>query len=103
MLRTLSHWLAPVALFFVATTLQAQSGSRATIGDPLDARAPVPPLVHESSLAQYRKFSDEPVISWREANETVNRIGGWRAYSREANEPDKTPLGKPSTPAGKAP
>ena len=101
MLRTPSHWIAPVALLFVATTLQAQSGPRATTAKPLDARAPVPPLIHESSLSQYRKLTDEPVISWREANETVNRIGGWRAYSREANEPDNTPVGEPPTATGK--
>lgn len=103
MLGTLSQWLAPVALLAVATALHAQPAPSATRGDPLDARSPVPPIIHESSLSQYRKLTDEQVISWREANETVNRIGGWRAYSREASEPDSAPVGKPPTPAGKTP
>lgn len=55
--------------------------------DPLSAQANIPPLVHESAFTQYRRFTDVPVGSWRDANETVNRIGGWRAYAREAAQP----------------
>lgn len=32
----------------------------------------------------YRAFADQPVIAWREANDTVGRIGGWQAYARES-------------------
>jgi len=56
--------------------------------DPLDARAAVPPLVHASALALYRRLGEVPVGSWREANDAVTRIGGWRAYTREANQPE---------------
>ena len=56
--------------------------------DPLDARSVVPPSVHSSALASFRRFVEVPVGSWREANETVTRIGGWRAYTREANQPE---------------
>ena len=38
-----------------------------------------------SVLEGYQPFSDEPVGSWREANDTVGRIGGWRAYAKEAS------------------
>ena len=55
---------------------------------PLDARSVVPPSVHSSALASFRRFVEVPVGSWREANETVTRIGGWRAYTREANQPE---------------
>jgi hypothetical protein len=27
-------------------------------------------------------------VPWAQANETVNRIGGWRAYAREAQTPE---------------
>ncbi len=39
----------------------------------------------------YRPFKDEPVASWRESNELVGRIGGWKAYAREGQglEPAK--------------
>lgn len=54
--------------------------------DPLDPKAKVSALVYESSLARYRPYRDAKPIGWREANETVNRIGGWRAYAREAQQ-----------------
>jgi len=54
--------------------------------DPLDARAPVPALKYRSSLAGYRRFADEKPAPWKEANETAARIGGWRAYAREAQQ-----------------
>ncbi len=59
--------------------------------DPLDPAAPVPPLTHTSALTTAPSLSETPVGSWREANDTVNRIGGWRAYAREAKEPEAPP------------
>jgi hypothetical protein len=56
--------------------------------DPLNADAPVPALVFRSSLANHRRLQDQAVGSWSQANETVNRIGGWRTYAREASRPD---------------
>lgn len=44
-------------------------------------------LGYHSTLADYQRFSEQPVGSWREANDNVGRIGGWRAYAREAREP----------------
>lgn len=55
--------------------------------DPLNAQANVAPLVYESAFTQYRRLTDGPVGSWRDANDTVTRIGGWRAYAREAAQP----------------
>jgi hypothetical protein len=52
--------------------------------DPLDAKASVPRVEYTGSLARYKRYSEEPVGSWRKANETVNAIGGWRSYAREA-------------------
>jgi hypothetical protein len=43
-------------------------------------------LGYRSPLADYRKFVEQPVESWREANEQVGRVGGWRAYASEAQE-----------------
>lgn len=63
--------------------------------DPLDPAAPVPPLTHTSALTTAPSLSETPVGSWREANDTVNRIGGWRAYAREAREPG-APLPAPN-------
>ena len=36
----------------------------------------------------YRPFKDQPVGSWRENNDLVGRIGGWKAYAREGQATD---------------
>ena len=41
---------------------------------------------YESALSDYRRFADQPVGDWREANAVVGRIGGWRAYARESQD-----------------
>jgi len=71
--------------------------------DPLDPAAPVPPLTHASALTAAPSLSETPVGSWREANDTVNRIGGWRAYAREAKPPESPPPAATGTPAAVAP
>ena len=79
-------WAACLIAITVAQA-QAQPAARAAAPDPLDAQANVPPLIHQSPLARYRSAGDVKVGSWREANDTVTRIGGWRAYAREAQAP----------------
>ena len=61
---------------------------RAERADPLDAKAPVPAATYKSPLTGYRRLGEDRRVDWKEANETVNRIGGWRAYAREAQQPD---------------
>ena len=58
--------------------------------DPLDASVVVPQTIHRSAFAQYRILSDEKVGSWKDANDNVGRIGGWREYAKEANAPDSS-------------
>lgn len=92
--------LSVIALL-AATSLGHAQGNpgRAERADPLDAKARVPAATHASSLAGYRRLGEDKRIDWKEANETVNRIGGWRAYTREAQQPDPAP----SAPAGRNP
>jgi hypothetical protein len=72
--------------------------------DPLNAGEAVPPVQHRSAIANYRRHAEQPVGSWREANDTVTRIGGWRAYAREANPPDTPAAGpEPKAAAASAP
>lgn len=82
------------------STPAAPTTTVATRLDPLDAKAAVAPLTYESSFARYRPLSNEKLISWREANDTVARIGGWRVYAREAQEAE--PLSPPA-PGASAP
>ena len=88
------------ALSIAALTAQAQPAAKAKRLDPLDPKASVPRPAYESSFSQYRPLGDDKPLSWREANDTVTRIGGWRVYAREAQQPDPVPASAPaSTPA----
>ena len=51
-----------------------------------------------SVLAQYQPYAEQVVASWIDANATVQRIGGWRAYAREMQAPTAVPA-----PAGAKP
>ena len=63
--------------------------------------AAVSPLSFESTLSTYKPMTDQKLGSWREANDTVTRIGGWRSYLKEAQAPDAksvAPAAAPNAP-----
>ncbi len=106
MLKNASSWLLPVALGLAAgaTPGRAQTPSspadvRTPRPDPLDARASVPALVYRSSLLPGRPADAASAASWREANDAVARIGGWRVYAREAQQPSGVATPPPGQPA----
>lgn len=90
-------WL--LALSAAALTAHAQPAARAARPDPLDPNASIPALSYRSSFEPYRRPDDGKPISWREANDTVARIGGWRVYAREAQQAEPAPEAKPASPA----
>ena len=67
------------------------------------AQAPAPPSavadVSQASISTYRSafdgykpYTDDKLLNWKDANDTTGRIGGWRVYAKEAQQPDaKTP------------
>lgn len=63
-------------------TTQPADASKPPAGKASDA-APSS-STYRSAFDGFRRFADQPVGSWREANDTVGRVGGWRAYAREA-------------------
>ena len=69
------------------------SGPRADAADP---KAPVPAALYVSPLRAYQGFVEPKVAPWRETNELVRQRGGWRAYAREAREPDAAPTAEPA-------
>lgn len=78
--------LIPTALGRVCAVLgllALPAGAWAMPPDPLDAAAPAPALSYQSPLEHYQGWRDQPLESWREANELVGRIGGWRTYAQE--------------------
>jgi hypothetical protein len=107
MVKTLLRGLAPAALCAAILAAHAQTPPPTGRRDPLDASAGVPPLVYRSSLVPSRSADADKPITWREANDTVTRIGGWRTYAREAQEPvpaqtAPSPAASASTPNGTA-
>jgi hypothetical protein len=66
---------------------------------------------YRSALEGYQPFGDEKPVPWQQANDTVGRIGGWRAYANEAQGlagragPAAAPASAPaaSAPAAKDP
>lgn len=53
---------------------------------PAAAARQAPAPAYRSSFETYRPFADEKVLPWRQTNDTVRAIGGWRTYAREAQE-----------------
>ena len=89
MFRNPFRWLLPAAIgIAVSAALAQQPLPASALLDPLDSTAKVPPVNHRSTLGEYRRLSDGPNLGWREANDAVGRIGGWRAYAREASQPE---------------
>lgn len=73
--------LAMVCLAHGATAFAQQTPASAAL---LPAQDAAPSSVYRSAWSGYRPFADEKVISWKDANDEVRRIGGWRAYLRES-------------------
>ncbi len=82
----------------ISATLQAQPTMSLPRADPLDPKASVPAVVYASSLAP-SKPTPEDRPSWRQANDTVTRMGGWRAYAREAQQSDAPAATSPASTA----
>ena len=82
-----------LAACLAATPAFAQAGSSP---DPLNPQAIVPLVQHRSVLQRLQPRSAPEAGAWKEHNERVGRIGGWRAYAREAQQPE----GAASAPAG---
>lgn len=65
-----------------ATTVSAQSPSAAAADMPPSGANPAAAWL--SAFHGYKPHGESTVAPWRESNEQVGRIGGWRAYAREA-------------------
>lgn len=100
-----SFRLLPSVAAFLAAAASAQSAAPAAA----DAAGTIlaPSLSYRSPLDGYRAFTEEEPIPWREANDTVGRIGGWREYARDSAtptapaQPETAPAANPpAVPAG---
>lgn len=105
------HVLVTLCCFFSSSPVLVQAESVITgeaRSQPTNAAAPA--LRYCSVFDQYRGYDEIQVGSWRESNDTVGRIGGWRYYVREAEQADNTDeteqpdtSGQPESPADSPP
>lgn len=94
---------AAIVCVFAAVTIanveaQPTAAPLAGVRDPGDPKAAVPPVEYRSAFSRYRPNVEAEVGSWREKNDDVRRIGGWRVYGREALV-DSNAAQKPSSDA----
>ena len=90
---------ALAALLSVGTVAAQTAASRP---DPMDAGAFVPVTTYKSPFGAYRAQSEPEVAPWRDSNDTAARIGGWRAYAREAQGAATAPTVPAATPPAPA-
>jgi hypothetical protein len=83
-----AKWAISIGLALSASLAIAQENTGAV----------APTLKYHSVFSQYQGFSEQPVAPWRETNDTVESIGGWQVYAREAQQPD--PADKPAATPG---
>ena len=43
------------------------------------------PPPFRSAFEDYKPYTDEKIQGWKQANDNVGQIGGWREYAREAS------------------
>lgn len=98
------RWIALLPwLIGLALVAQAEPGAGSRKPDPLDPQAQVPALRYESPFKPDARSAADKPLSWREANDSVARIGGWRVYAREAQQPEPAPMAKPLPPSAATP
>ena len=91
-------WLgAMAALGTLPATAQVDTTPLTTRAAPSSSsQLPNAALSYRSAFEGYLTFRDEKPLPWKDTNNTVEQIGGWRAYAKEAPEP------KPNAPQAQA-
>lgn len=81
------RYLLLSGLLLSSSLAVAQPGSND--GTTVKNAAEQPPfqLHYFSVFTRYQSFREQPLSSWEEANDTVGKIGGWRFYARDAQQP----------------
>lgn len=93
-------WLAPLAALVLSlSTTVANAQTPAPAATTIETA----PAAFRSALEGYQAYTDEKTVNWKEANDSVGRIGGWREYAKEARQPSAPDAAaKPDPQAGQA-
>ncbi len=70
----------------LAQAAPTSSGAVAPVAQMPTAASPAP-AEYRSAFEGYQPYTEEKPVSWKEANDLTGRIGGWRAYAKEAQLP----------------
>jgi len=81
----LAQWLA-VSSALLALTASAQTPTTPAPAPIASAATQAAPGEYRSAFEGYQPFNENKMVPWKEANDTVGQIGGWRAYAKEAAE-----------------
>ncbi len=91
-------WLGAIAaMVTLSATAQIDTAPLTTRAAPsASSQLPGTTISYRSAFDGYLPFKDEKPLPWKDTNSTVEQIGGWRAYAKEAPEP------KPNQPQAQA-
>ena len=89
-------WPSIAFLGLAATAVHAQTG--ASTAPAATVKAPATAPAFSSVFDGYQPYSEEKTANWRQANDNTARIGGWRAYAKEAAEPNPAASTSPAKP-----
>jgi len=92
-IKSLKSYQLTAALLFSCLQLGSTFAQSEIKPDVSKAAKPVE-LVYQSSFQNYQRYSASPIQSWKQSNDTVKDIGGWRAYAKEITQEQNA---KPST------
>lgn len=76
-------WLAGMVTAVTAQQTGPKPAANAASSAPAGYAPPARAGGYRSAFEGYKAFNEQPVLSWRESNSVVGRIGGWQAYARE--------------------
>lgn len=78
----------------------AASASQSAAPSPAQKidNAPVP---YRSAMQGYKPYTDEKTMDWKQANDSTGKIGGWREYAKQAQQPDAAADSAASAPDAK--
>lgn len=79
-------WLVPIYFSSGFAAAQIPSPASAT---PESTKTSS--LTYRSAFEGYQSYAEEKISNWKVTNDTVERIGGWREYAKQAQQPANTP------------
>ena len=71
--RRFAAFLLPFAVLAANARANDAAPATGTNGEPRAS--------YSSPFATYRGYRDEPLRPWRDSNELVRRLGGWKAFA----------------------